>query len=181
MQPTPTAGFAVLEVMVAAAVLVIGVLGMLSSVVSGTRLVNANRETSLAHQAARAKCEEIQDVTFAQVFATFNTDKADDPGGAGTAPGANFSVAGLTPALNDADGFVGQIQFPTVPNGAGVALCEKVVDAGMGMPRDLNGDGLVSAGAMPGTYLLLPVRIRVSWRGSAGTRSLTFEDLMIAR
>ena len=53
-QRSPSAGFTVVKVMVAAAVLIIGLLGIISSVISGIRLVNANHEMSLAHQAARA-------------------------------------------------------------------------------------------------------------------------------
>jgi hypothetical protein len=168
--------------MISASILVIGILSLLASVVASLRLVVVNREVAIAHQAARAMCERMQATNFAQIFATYNTDPADDPGGAGVAPGANFAVAGLRAQKGDPDGLPGQIEFPTVPTGGtGVALCESVVDAGLGMPRDLSGDGGVSAGALVGSYMILPVRVRVRWRGIGGNNSLQITTLLISR
>lgn len=170
------------EIMVSASILVIGVLSLVASVVASLHLVVVNREVALAHQAARGMCERMQDTNFAQIFATYDTDPADDPGGAGTAPGAGFAVVGLNAEKGDPDGLPGLIEFPTVSTGGtGVALSETFDDPGLGMPRDLSGDGLASAGALAGNYLILPVRVRVRWRGIGGNHSLQLTTLLIAR
>ncbi|MBI5364976.1 MAG: hypothetical protein HZA53_17495 [Planctomycetes bacterium] len=171
------------EITVAASVLVIGALGMVTSVAASLRLVDANRESMVAHQAARGLAEQMQNLTFAQVFATYNANAADDPGGAGRAPGATFDVGGLRVPTAHGGGVaaatrVGAIEFPTLASGV---LSESVVDARLGMPRDLNGDGVITNGAMPGSYLLLPVRIRLRWQGAGGTHTMTVETLLVNR
>jgi len=176
------AGFALVEIMLSAGVLAMGVLGLFGALVASARLAAENRETALAHQAARAMCERMQATPFAQIFATYNTDPSDDPGGPGTAPGASFAVAGLEPAQAGAGVKAGEIFFPTIAlHGTAVALCESVSDPALGMPRDLNGDGRIDAGALTGHYLVLPVRVRVRWRGFSGERSLELASLLIAR
>ena len=185
-RPADRGGFTVLEVTISAAVLVVGVLGMVSAVAASLKLVEANRETMVAHQAARALAEQMQNGTFSQIFANYNSLGSDDPGGAGRGHGASFDVPGLR--LSDEDRAaaqhagrstsVGAVEFPT--NGAG-ALSESVTDAALWMPSDLNGDGAITAGAMPGSYLVLPVRIRVTWSGVAGPRTVTFQTLLVNR
>jgi hypothetical protein len=98
------------------------------------------------------------------LFATYNTIAGDDPGGAGTAPGQNFTVPGLEPRDGDADGCVGRILFPTI-NGA---LREDVVNSFLGMPRDLDGDVTIDGLSHNGDYILLPVHVRIEWKGVAG-------------
>ena len=44
-------------------------------------------------------------------------------------------------------------------------------DASLGMPRDLNGDGVIDSEDHAGDYVLLPVKVRVNWRGITGDRS----------
>lgn len=173
-----------LEVTIAAVVLVIGMLALITSITASLRLVETNRETALAHQAARSLAERMQNLTFSQIFATYNASTADDPGGAGTAPGAAFDVPGLRVPIGRGHGHaaaiarVGSVQFPTLATGQ---LSEDRVDADLGMPRDLNGDGVVTAGAMPGNYLVLPVRIRIQWQGAGGFRSVVLHSLLINR
>ncbi|MBK7877603.1 MAG: hypothetical protein IPJ77_18090 [Planctomycetes bacterium] len=179
------AGFTVLEVTISATVLVVGVLGMVTSVAASLKLVEANREMMVAHQAARALAEQMQNGNFSQVFAEYNTVTSDDPAGAGRGHGATFDVPGLRTTSEDCEeaqraggtASVGAIEFPT----QGTALSESVVDAALGMPRDLNGDGVITSGAMPGSYLVLPVRIRLRWSGTAGTRTMTFQTLLVNR
>jgi len=174
------AGFTLIEVVASTAVLVIGCLGVSSAITSSSRLMELNRERTLAHEAARAQMELLENATFAQVFALYNATKADDPGGAGTGPGPNFAVAGLNAQRNDADGLPGEIIFPTV-GGLGLQLTENLVDRRLRMPSDLNGDGLISAGAMIGSYSVLPVRVRVRWRGPSGNSVLEIDNVLMDR
>lgn len=175
-------GFTLVEVAVAAGVLTIAAGGLMSSIVASMALNRVNNETGLAQAYAQRAIERMKGVIFADVFATFNRDPGDDPNGAGTAAGANFDAFGLDPFLTDLDGRPGEISFPVVDFGGVSQLREEVVDPAWGMPRDLNGDGLP-----PDTldhaadYRLLPVRVRVQWRGATGERSITVETLLTSR
>lgn len=171
-----------IEVLIAISLIVVGVAALSGSIVSGSRLSTNRKETGIASEAIRRTLEQIQGEAFSDVFARYNTDPGDDPGGAGTAPGANFAVRGLNPQPGDADGFVGRITFPQVDQGSVAMLREDVVDANWGMPRDLNADGLApDADDHSGDYVLLPIRITLDWRGTAGDRTVVFETLMTPR
>lgn len=174
------AGFTLIEVAVAIVVLLVAVSGLSSAVVSALNLAHSNEETAIASDAARQVAESLQDVNFSDIFATFNSDPADDPGGAGVAPGNNFAVTGLAPLSADADGLAGQIIFPTSGlGGAAVALREDAVDLSLGLPRDLNADGNVDAANHANDYVLLPVTVRIDWQGSSGVRFLEFDMLLV--
>jgi hypothetical protein len=158
------AGLTILEVVIGVALLVTGVLGYLHVVAEAMATAEANAERALATEAARQRIEEMKSRPLGQVLALFDDDPANDPGGAGTAPGGTFTVPGLAARTDAVDGAVGRTLFPL----AGAALREDIVDLGLGMPRDLDGDGVVDALDKSGDYVLLPVRVRVEWRGAAG-------------
>lgn len=173
------AGFSLLEIAVATVLLMIAIGGLSGVLVASVRLNQTNRETALALSAARQAVETLQAEPFREVFARYNTDPGDDPAGAGTAPGPGFAVVGLTAQLDDLDGWVGEYEFPVAPGiGTSVELREDFVDANLGMPRDLNGDGVVDALNHAGDYRLLPVRVRLRWRGVNGEREFTVETFL---
>lgn len=173
----PRGGFTMVEVAIGTVILTVAITGLLCVVVSYARLVRTNRESAIAQQAARAMIEKLQDGTFSQVFALYNANPADDPAGNGTAAGKDFVVTGLDAAPGDADGKVGEVIFPTVGN----ALREDVVDGDLSMPRDLNADGLTDAVDHATNYRLLPVRIRLRWRGATGNRTMVINHLLTSR
>ncbi len=171
-------GFTLIELAIGITVLLVGVLGFAQTMVSIERTQTRTRESGRATQAARGMLERIQAEAFPEAFRRFNADPADDPGGAGTAPGAFFAVEGLSVQPGDTDGFVGQVIFPT-PAGAPNELRESTVDAALGMPRDLNGDGVVHATASYSTdYRVLPVRVRVAWIGTAGRSAIELRTVL---
>lgn len=175
-------GFSLLELAVAVVLLILAIGGLSGVLVAATRLNQANRETALALSAARQAIEVLQAEPFAQVFARYNTDPADDPGAAGSAPGKDFAVPGLAPWNGDPDGFVGEYLFPVAAGaGTSVQLREDLADPALGMPRDLDGDGVVGAADLSGTYRLLPVRVRLRWRGVSGERELAVETFLGGR
>jgi hypothetical protein len=147
---------------------VIGITGISRLTVGVTRAGNMQRDTERATEAARAAIERIKSESFSQAFRNYNATGVDDPGNPGTAPGANFAVAGLRAAPDDPDGLPGEIIFPT-PAGQPGSLCEDVVDPKIGMPQDLNGDGVIDSVSHAGNYKLLPVRVRVVWQSIDGT------------
>lgn len=170
-------GFTLVELVVGIAVLVIGVLGFSRAIVSSTISSQKTREVDRATQAARQILERIEATAFADRFRSFNNDPSDDPGGVGTAPGANFAVTGLSPLPGDADGLPGEVIFPTQA-GFPARLREDVVMPELGMPRDLNGDGVVDANNHATDYTILPVIVRVRWRGVGGLGAFELKTML---
>jgi type II secretory pathway pseudopilin PulG len=175
----PRSGFTMVDVVVAASILVIAIGGLSGSVISTMKLNRTNEETASAYAAVRTMTETIQDAEFGEIFATFNSDPNDDPDGAGTAPGSNFDVFGLDTRVDDADGMVGQVLFPTATAGGVLQLREDVVDPALGMPRDLDGDSFADAGDHSADYILLPVTLQLQWRGADGNRQLQLSVLLV--
>lgn len=162
------AGITLLELMIAMAVMVIGVSALASTVVTSSALNQVSHESRNARKAIETTIDAMRKTPFASVFATYNSDPGDDPAGAGTAPGATFAVQGLTPMAGAPGGVAGQIIFPS----PGPILREDVLDEELGMPRDLDLDGLVDNKDHASNYRILPVRVRVRWVGKGGPHTV---------
>jgi hypothetical protein len=156
--------------MIVLAIMMVAMSMFAHTMTSASRLDPVANETAIAAEAARTTLEHMRSVPFLQRFTRYNADPSDDPDGTGTAPGNHFNVPGLTPlAVN---GFVGEITFPS----RGAEIREDVADATLGMPRDLNGDGVVDSLDHTHDCVLLPVRVRLQWvsqTGKANTRTFT--------
>jgi prepilin-type N-terminal cleavage/methylation domain-containing protein len=162
-------GLSLVEVVVVMAILTVAAGIFAQTMSAASRMDPLTLENNLAAEGARVTLERMKATEFEQLFASFNADPNDDPGGVGTAPGATFAVPGLAPSA--VGGSVGVIEFPTIGN----QLREDVIDAALVMPRDLNGDGLVDGANHAADYAILPIRIRVTWSsryGRAGVRTL---------
>lgn len=164
-------GFTFVELSVVLVILLTAIL-IFSSTVSGiSRQRTVNRETTLAVAAARNVLETLRAEEFAEVFALYNADPADDPGGAGIAPGPRFAVAGLEAAPDAPDGLQGEIVFPTAVDPVdGLELREDVELRVLGMPRDLSGDSIIDELDHAGDYFILPALVRIRWTGKSGLR-----------
>ena len=160
------AGFTLLELAVAITIFVLGVLGFAQTMIGLERAQLRTREAAKATQAAREILERIHAEAFPEAFRRYNGDLADDPGAAGTAPGKDFAVDGLSARPGDPDGLPGEVLFPCAANMPS-RLSEATVDAALGMPRDLNGDGDV-VDNLATDYRILPVRVVVEWTGPGG-------------
>jgi hypothetical protein len=198
----PRAGLTVVEVVVALSVLVVAVSIFCQMLVSTARMRSMNRESLLAADAARVAIERLRNEDFATVWRRYNETPSDDPGGAGTGPGARFAVEGLESVEGAPVGMVGRYVFPTrviaglqgtglgglqlgggkaaasdSSGGEGAAttyeLREDLVDASLGMPRDLDGDNVIDDQDHALDYLILPVRIELEWLSSSGVRRFT--------
>ena len=156
------AGFGLLELTVAVSVFVVAAGALTTSLVTSTSLVHGNHENAIAIDAVQSAVARLRTVPFAEVFARYNDDVSDDPGG--LSPGSGFAVAGLSARPGDADGLPGRIEFP----GDGKQLREDGADRGLGLPRDLNGDGDVDADDHASDYHVLPIRIVIDWSGQVG-------------
>jgi len=154
-------GWTLLEVVVAALILMLVLAGFSRGLASSTALEHVTRERGQAREAAQAMLEELRDVTFEEVFARYDADPGNDYA-TGVSPGAHFDVEGLRPRPDDPDGRVGQILFPVSELGE---LREDLELPRLGMPRDLTGDQFTDDIDHAGDYRLLPVLVRVEWQG----------------
>jgi len=167
-------GFTLIEVTIVIAILSVAVGLFAQTMVASARLDPVSEETRMAAEAARMELEDMRALDFAQIFASYNANPADDPAGAGSAPGAWFAVPGLVPVPGAAG--VGHVIFPTV----GGTLNESVTDVSLGMPHDLDGDGLIDNADHSTNAIILPVRVELEWAsrsGRQGKRKLTFYDM----
>jgi hypothetical protein len=159
------------EISVAVAVMAIGLGTAVYALLGAMSLRRSAAERTLALQAAESVLESIQATPFDEAFARFNAAGADDPAD-GVSPGDAFDVLGLEPWVGDPDGLPGEVLFP----GDNVGLFENVVDPELGMPRDLTLDdppqidGDDHAGDP--RVRVLPLRVRVRWRGVLGDSEL---------
>ena len=175
VRPTRQGGFSALEVFCAVVILTVAATAFCQSLVKGLCLADSTHQRALATQQARSVLEEIEEASFDQAFALYNASAADDPGP--NAPGAGFAVSGLTPLANDADGLAGSIVFPV----SGTQLRENLTLRTLGMPHDLNGDGAIDALNHAGDYRLLPVLVRVAWRGPNGPMQVELRTILSER
>lgn len=159
-------GFTLIEVVITAAVLFIGLLAMSSTswVVHSLRKTSSDKQ--IAHQALQAVVEDLH---------ALSALARDDEGGwapailgrygPGGDPGPTFAVPGLDPWADEAA--VGTITIVTDETRTDLDLGVPI-----GMPRDLNGDEAVDDTDVGDTAVLLPVVVQLRWRGEAGARQL---------
>lgn len=95
------AGFTLVEAVVTALVLAVGVMGLMGAFALSGSLSATAREWTVASAAARGKIEEIRGSNYSSVLASYHNQ--------------TFDVAGLTPARADEDGTVGLVTV-TVPD-----------------------------------------------------------------
>ena len=161
------AGYTLLELMIALVVVTIAVGAISTSMASTSSLSRATEERGIALDAALSVMEAMRATDPQEVFVRYNQTTLDDPA-AGASPGRYFAVPGLTVRPGDPDGFVGEVIFP----GDGVQLLESGTDVELGMPRDLNGDGvtdpIIDLIDHAGDYTILPARVRIEWEGQGG-------------
>ena len=166
-------GTTLIEVAIAASVMVIGLLGFMQVIAMSVGSSSANRQADLATQAAREVIEQIQ----AANFATLQTTYGVPPGGG--VPGNAFDVPGLDPDPNDPDGSVGEILLPIlVPAGGALQVREDLQRPELGLPRDLNGDGAIDGVDHSVDKRVLPVLVRLRWRGATGISRMEFRTLV---
>ncbi|MFI5402085.1 MAG: hypothetical protein ACHQ1G_04040 [Planctomycetota bacterium] len=87
----------------------------------------------------------------------------------------SFAVPGLKPRSGDADGTIGELIFPVAQGAEGLELREDVAK------RDLNGDGVIDTEDHSNDYVILPVTVKVEWKGTRGTRQIELHSLLVRR
>ena len=168
-------GFTLLEVLIAISVLAVAVGLTGSTIVSISNYAQVAKENSLARAALSTQLQILQSYPFADVFRDFNESDADDT--SVDAPGPGFDVLGLNPVQGDPDGRVGRFELPT-PATDPTVLREDLMLPDLGMPADLNADGLFDDQDHSGDYRMLPMRIILEWDGRMGPSQLTLETVI---
>lgn len=168
-------GFTLIEVVVSFSALLIVLLGFSRMILSSRMASATTHEATLAKEAARSRLETLRDATFAEIFARYNANPADDPDGPGTASGAAFAVRGLEAPAGDADGLPGLIVFPEQ---AGALREDLVLPHLFGAISDLDNDGNTDSLDHAGDYRLLPVVVRVEWAGPGGNGKVEFRSVL---
>jgi len=170
-------GFTLVELLVVVTIMTLALGEVTRSMLTISKLEPISRESDLALQAAATQIDTMRALPFATLFSRFNSNPADDPGAAGTAPGNSFSVTGLDVRVGDIDGMTGRIEFPV----AGLELREDVDDVELGLPRDLNLDGMTDALDHANDYAILPVRIVIEWSSNGRDRQIQLMTTMTTR
>jgi hypothetical protein len=198
-------GLALVEITLALLVIAVATLGSVSWTLSGMNLDTENQEHAEARAALRGVLEGMQALPFDQLYVRFNDNPADDPDGAGTAPGNHFLLLRdqgtdlLKPLVKGVLGTVGSllggssgtsgtssatsadtpvrhqvlaidVEMPVDADGLLTEVPGGVV--GSDLIWDLDGNGVLEAGDRSTSYRVLPVKVRVSWKGTRGERSI---------
>lgn len=160
-------GFALIEMAIAVSILVIGLVTLLSATSGMHRLRHQNRDRSVAQNGMRTMAERIHARSYGLTGdpATWSS-RLIGIFGPGGSFGDTFEVQGLNLPLGAQT--LGTIQIVTDETATDQAL-----GAQLGMPRDLDGDGLVASTDVRQGARLLPVILRLRWRGQSGVSSLT--------
>jgi len=176
-------GFAMIELVVAGSVLMIGALAFVQIFAMARDVGRSNRETAVAAEAARGVLEQLEAFEqHAALFALHNASADDDPTGFMPLQGftqAGFDVPGLEAPSGDADGLVGEVVFPVDP-GTG-ELREDLDLPEFGMPRDLNGDLAIDGDSRANDYVLLPILVRMRWESSGHVRTHEVRTILSPR
>jgi type II secretory pathway pseudopilin PulG len=189
-------GVSLIEIMIATAVLVLGLVGLLASMMYATRSNMVNKESTQAMQACQRVIETLYLTKFEDIFRTYNANPADDLGAAGSAPGCNFDILDngsitFTPpgagqfrmfpaATTDADGRVGRIEFPQNGNLLVETQLNNLNNLGN---RDLNSDGVTDPATTDHAtdYDILPVAVTIEWNGTGGNRIVRYQTILVKR
>lgn len=192
---TRESGLTLVELIIAMAILAVAIMALVSSITSSGQIQQNTRERVIAYNAAREQIEKMRVYAVGEVYSRYNSTTADDTFFSGLHPGPTFHVPrlnapstvpakwSLSATENWKQTVIGGVQqldtfgnaigndgygLITFPETGGI-LKENYVDAAMGMPKDLDRDGVVSTTAdVSQSYKILPVKVTVTWKGIGG-------------
>ena len=133
----PSDGFTLIEVMIGLVLLIVGMVGLVTLLVVSERSHSLSSELAVANNEIRGLAERIRSLPFDTIATTYTTFPT-------------YTVPGLT------DGVATVTVFTDETMNAGDATM-------LGMPRDLDGDGVAGSVNVAATYLLLPIKLEISW------------------
>ena len=159
-------GFTVLEMAITMSVLMVALYALTSTVWRLHDLSSANKERRLAEDALRSISEEIRSISAAAKAEPASWARtlsgAFGPGGR---PGERFDVRELCPRPEAQS--VGSVWIVTDET-----LTDEAIGFELGLPRDLDGDGSATNTDVSATATVLPVVLRLRWKGASGEREI---------
>lgn len=160
-------GFTMIELAIAMAILMIGLVSASAATMRMHHLRKQNRERIVAQNAARSIAERVHAQSYGlssdpsnwaeNLCAVFSFNGVI---------GDSFPVKLLTPSDSE-KAMPGTIQIVTDES-----VTDEDLGVELGMPRDLNGDGDETDTDVSSDARLLPVIIRIEWRGQGGAQNL---------
>jgi type II secretory pathway pseudopilin PulG len=169
------AGLSLIEVVISLAVFGVGGLSVAATLGYTLKLDEVNRETALATQEVRRVLEEIRALPVEDVLLTCNADPADDPEGYATSPGNQFETAALPPPEGETGGARLEVFLPLSDG----KLMENLTDPVLGAIGDLNGDGKTDGADHTDDAKILPLAVRIRWKGPTGDRQLSVHAVLV--
>ncbi len=157
-------GFAITDAVVAMLLMTVAVGGLAGSVAFGLKLHRTNQESAVAEQGARAILAQLRETDFDGIFAQY-------------AAAPDIEIEGLNPRPDDPDGMVAKLLFP-VDEANPLKLAENADLPALGCPRDLDGDGDTDSVGTTDNYIILPVTLRVEWRGTGGDMTQVYHVVL---
>ncbi len=160
------AGFSLVEVMVLIVILGLGMLALTSTSLSVHSLQSADAERRLANDRLDSITEDVRQSSSALVDAELGwVPSLLELYGPGGRPGDTFNIQGL----NDQEGepSIGSITIVTDET-----LTDAELGVQIGMPKDLDNDGLIDNNDVSSTARIIPVIVRTAWTGSAGNQEI---------
>jgi type II secretory pathway pseudopilin PulG len=163
-EPKGHAGFSVLEVLVAAAIITVGVLGLLAAFPNALQTMRNSRETEIAMAAARSELDMIRAMPFPDPQHTGN------PNILNTYNNVSFTAVGLAPPPGG--GPMGLVTFLTEAQ-ASAAF------GGINCNFDL--DSNTNSTAAPNyNFVVYPVKVEVRWGvGATEVRGITVTSIIM--
>ncbi len=155
-------GFTLLEVTLAMTVLLVGMLAATASTLRMHSLRRVNRERAIAYNSVRTTTERLQSLSARAI---------SEPAGwtaSVLASVANGGEIGSTFDLRELQPRAGAANLGTIEVVTDETKTDAELGAQLGMPRDLDGDGLATHTDVSADALLLPVIVRARWQGASG-------------
>lgn len=162
-------GFTLVELAIAMSMLMIGLVSAASATMRMQHLRKHNREHVVAQNALRSMGERIH----AQAY----RDSLDHPEAWAQNVLLAFGPDGTLKGVFDVDFLNPPSEDKELPGTIQVVVDETTTDAALGMdlgmPRDLNGDGDASDTDVSADACLLPVVLRIEWKGQQGLQEIS--------
>ena len=151
-----------IEVLVFATILLMGLMALTSTAMTVDRLRSSSEARRTATNALESMVTEIRRTSLQAIGSSSGwAQSLVDAYGPGGDPGADFPVRGLD-EREDAPGVL-HIDLITDET-----LTDQELGVELGLPIDQNSDGLISSNDTTADAVILPVIVTLEWTGTAG-------------
>lgn len=165
-------GFSLLEVLLSMTILTISAVGLAGFIDSSSQARKSAQSNRVARDQLAIGYERLTGLPFEEVFSRYNGTTSDDPG-TGSSPGSVVPVSTGSFGWTSGEGAppVLTVELPTTNAAPGV-LREDLNLPELGLPRDLNLDGVIDSSDHSADYQTLPVLLTIRWTERGEMRQL---------